>query len=140
MRTRMLAAAGFAALAICLAGCGTATGIGFPAAGPPSDGGRYGSVADLNEALVKAGVECPNWDEHNGQTLASSSGKCDTKTVLAIFASDAKKEQPLEQFKLMGEIVQINLLVGENWTVNTPGAEELQEKLGGTIFKTAAKK
>lgn len=119
-------------LGLALTGCG----------GPPEDGGRYGSVVELRDAVVKAGMECPDWDEHNSVTTAASSGTCSDSLVMATYASTADKQEQIDRYKLLGEAIELTCLIGENWTINVTkdgDVETLHNKLGGTILKTPGK-
>jgi hypothetical protein len=106
---------------------------------PPANGGSYGTITQLRDAAVKAGEPCPSWDEKNNVTLASSSAACSGKVVMAIYASATSKDKQLAVWKEFGSMVEMSVLVGENWTLNTDNAELLQSELGGTVFKTPAK-
>ncbi|MFC9335848.1 hypothetical protein [Arthrobacter sp. NPDC057009] len=140
---RRITAAGAAlTLAAALGGCASAA---VPAAAPssdqpPADGGSYGTVSALKDAVVGAGLECSAWDEHNSTKLAASSGKCGDDLIMATYASDTSKDEQLNLWKSFGEYVEMKVLVGRNWTVSTDSAADLQKKLGGTVFTTPGKK
>ena len=58
---------------------------------------------------------------------------------MALYTSSTSKEKQMAVWKEFGSMVKMSVLVGENWTLNTDDAEALQEKLGGTVFKTPGK-
>lgn len=138
-------AAGAAALALCvsLTGCGGsenfAAAAGQQEAKPPADGGSYGTIEELREAAEKAGLECPGWDLHNKATYAASSASCSDSIGLATYTSDSQLDKQLEAWKMIGEMIVLERLVGENWTIDTSDPEALQKKMGGTVFRTPGK-
>lgn len=109
-----------------------------PSPTPPADGGTYGSVGALKDVAVAAGMECPAWDESNHVTLALGSGTCSEDSVLAIYLNEASVAEQLDVWKQFGDIVEMEVLVGANWTLNASSsdAEDLQKVLGGSIFRT----
>lgn len=106
---------------------------------PPADGGSYGTIEELREAAEKAGLECPDWDLHNKATYAASSASCGDSAGLATYTSDSQLDKQLEAWKMIGEMIVLERLVGENWTIDTSDPEALQKKMGGTVFRTPGK-
>ncbi|WP_454810579.1 hypothetical protein [Paenarthrobacter nitroguajacolicus] len=106
---------------------------------PPASGGTFGTITELRDAAVEGGEVCPTWDEHNRVTLASSSASCNDSLVMAIYASESSKDKQLAVWKEFGSMVEMSVLVGENWTVSTKNAASLQKVMGGTVFKTPGK-
>ncbi|MHA7156220.1 hypothetical protein [Arthrobacter sp. TMN-50] len=112
-----------------------------PEPAPPADGGTYGSVAALKDAAVAGGMDCPAWVERNHVTLAIGSGSCDDASVLAIYLNESDLSAQVDAWKQFGDLVEMEVLVGANWTVNAGGAGAdavaLQEVMGGSLFRTS---
>ena len=125
IRKRLLGAAG---LVLVIVGC---------AAESPADGGSYGSTTELRDAIVKAGWTCAEWDEHNKTETAIGSGTCDDNLVLAIYSSEADREAQVDIYKMLGEYVSMEVLIGRNWTAHADGLDELQKSMGGSIMRTS---
>lgn len=137
---RSVVAAAALALSLTLAGCGSDNNaFALKDSAPPADGGSYGTIEDLKEAAVEAGVDCPDWDLHNKATYASSSGSCSDSIGLATYASESQMDKQLEAWKVIGEMIVLERLVGKNWTIDVADPEALQKKLGGTVFRTPGK-
>lgn len=105
---------------------------------PPADGGTYGSVGELKDVAVEAGMECAFWDESNHVTLALGSGTCSDDSVLAIYLNEMDVAEQIDVWKQFGDMVEMEVLVGANWTINpsNSNAEDLQKVMGGSIFRT----
>jgi hypothetical protein len=114
-----------------------------PAAEPTSTGptpdSKYGTVEELREAAVDAGLYCKRWRQPNAVALAAESGSCSGDDVLATYASEGDLQRQLDQEKensdMLAEygIEETPVLVGPNWTIKSPDAPGLQEELGGTV-------
>ena len=94
---------------------------------------RYGSVAGLRDAAVKAGYPCPNWKLREGPQYAKETGECSEKDVFSVYATDADLTDQLELSSQSGG-ADLHMLVGPNWIINLPDSshvELLQAKLGG---------
>ncbi len=116
------------ALTVSLAGCSSAR---------PSDGGNFGSVAELKAAYESAGGECSDWTQGNKVTAAAESGECDSDTVLSTYASDGDKQTAVANLKSLSDLIGgVTFLVGGNWIINDSDAANLQKKLGGTVVDT----
>ena len=142
MNIKTLAACAAAlALSVSATGCGGSEN--FVTAGQQealsADGGSYGTIEELRDAAEKAGLECPDWDLHNKATYAASSASCSNSIGLATYTSDSQLDKQLEAWKVVGEMIVLERLVGENWTIDTDDPEALQKKLGGTVFRTPGK-
>lgn len=107
---------------------------------PPADGGKYASVVELRDAMVKAGLNCPHWDEHDGMMDSASSADCSENIVLATYSSWEDREKQMNRYRAMGESLDVTVLVGTNWTINSPLAEKVKDKLGGYVFKSTGKR
>lgn len=106
---------------------------------PPADGGKYASVVELRDAMVKAGLDCPRWDEHDLMMDSASSADCSENIVLATYSSWADREKQMDRYRAIGKSMEITVLVGTNWTINSPLADKVKDKLGGYLFKTTGK-
>ncbi|MGK3708925.1 hypothetical protein [Arthrobacter sp. IK3] len=137
-----MAAAVFAASSLVLTGCGSSADTTSGQApepsetAPPANGGTYATVEELKDAFVEAGGSCPEFSQNNGVTLAAESADCSGSVVLSTFLSSSSIDQLIQNNKEMFADIDIELnswLVGENWVINAPDAEDLREKLGGTV-------
>jgi hypothetical protein len=106
---------------------------------PPVDGGSFGTIEDLRDAAKDAGLDCQAWDVHNKYKYASSSAECGASNALAIFAHQSSLDTQLAVWKELGDLVELERLVGKNWTIDTDDPESLQKKMGGTVFRTSGK-
>lgn len=103
------------------------------------DLGAVSSVAELRDALVEAGYNCPNWDQSNVVDLAAESGSCSDSDVLSTFASPGNLQDQLDASRGMDQMsIDAGLkpdpsLVGPNWIFRSAEAGAYAEKLGGTI-------
>lgn len=139
----MAACAAALILSVSLSGC--AGSENFMTAGaqetkPPADGGSYGTIEDLRAAAQKAGLGCQSWDKHNKAIYAASSASCSDSIGLATYTGEAQLNKQLSAWKVVGEMVELERLVGVNWTIDTSDPEGLQKKMGGTVFRTPGKK
>ncbi|MGA6128854.1 MULTISPECIES: hypothetical protein [unclassified Microbacterium] len=91
--------------------------------------GRISTIDELKDAFIDAGGVC-NWKQTDVVTDATASGECSDQTVLMLFANTDEKDE-LVSFLSEGTISEPTLLVGENWVINSPEAEAMQETLGG---------
>lgn len=99
-------------------------------------GQGFGSWQRVGDgAVVAAGFDCPEWDEHNSSVLAATSGTCSDSLTMATYASDTSLEKQLDLWKGFG--FEADFLIGKNWMVNGEDSEALRQKLGGTIFKVS---
>lgn len=107
---------------------------------PPVDGGTYATVVELRDAVVKAGLACPKLDEHDPMVKLMSRGDCSENTLIATYSSHADLQRQMDMYRVMGESMEITVLVGANWTINSPYAEKLKDNLGGYVYKSPGKK
>lgn len=142
MRLWVALVAGVALLSLGACGGGeSASDEATPARTTPTheDLGNVSSVVELRDALVKAGYECPNWQQDNKVKLAAESGTCDDASVLSTFASEGDRQAQLDTFSAMDELFadadveQDPILVGPNWMFRAPGADTFASALGGTV-------
>lgn len=140
MNKRGIATAVLIAGSLALAGCGSSSAAESEptpsVTTPPADGGTYATVEELKDAFVAAGGSCPAYEQSNIVTLAAESAECSSEAVLSTYLSSSDITQLIQENKDIAEQYDIEFsswLVGENWVINAPGAEELHEKLGGTV-------
>ena len=88
---------------------------------------------------MKANLECPVWDFHNEAKYASSSATCSDSAGVAIYATEKSKQAQLDTWKMLGDVFDLERLVGQDWTVGTGDPEALQKKMGVTVFCTPGK-
>lgn len=134
MKKRSFIALTGAAL-ISLAGCSAPATA--PVAGSDADTpqARYDSVIDLRDAFVEAGGDCPDFKQTNRVTYAAESANCSSETVLSTYLSaEATQKRVDESKKAFGSLDSSTWLVGENWIVNAPNPESLQDELGGQLI------
>lgn len=95
----------------------------------------YNNVEELRVAFEAAGGSCPQWTQDNAVDDARESGNCGSQTVLMVFNTQEEAETRagvLEQMLSAFEM-DVNLLVGENWLVNSPDASLVEPTLGGSL-------
>lgn len=125
----MLSVTGAAVLALLISGCSAAA----PQAAPTPTSiaiGKASTIEDVRDAFIDAGGVC-NWEQTDVVKAATASGECSSHTVIMLFSDRSEREtvvSNLQQFKLEGGLT---LLVGENWVINSPEAEDMQSQLGG---------
>lgn len=125
-----------ASMALLLAGCAVATPAKTPTPIGPTPNAHYSTVVALKKAFEQAGGYCPDWVQNDNVTSAAQSGDCTEHTTLMIFTSTDDRDQVVannKSFASYGEGIPINLLVGENWIINTPNPDQFAEQLGGTV-------
>lgn len=142
---KSLAATALLLSTIALSGC-----AGGPSSAPsesstptktmPPNGEHYSSVGALKDAFVEVGGECSTYEENNVVTLAAESASCGEDTVLSIYSSSSDRDEVVDNLKGFADLVGVNVLVGENWIVNSNKVADLQPKLGGTLVTREAKK
>ncbi|GKV72960.1 hypothetical protein NCCP2145_23410 [Pseudarthrobacter sp. NCCP-2145] len=107
---------------------------------PRVDGGSYASVVELRDAMVNAGLDCPQWDRHDGMLDSMSAADCSENIVLATYSSKDDREKQMKRYRAMGESMEMTVLVGVNWTINSPLADRVQDKLGGYLYESTGKR
>ena len=97
----------------------------------------YSSVEELRAAFENAGGSCPNWTQDDAVTDARESGNCGANTVMMVFdsAEEANEKAGVLRQMLSAFDLEINLLVGENWVVNSPDAAVVEPSLGGKLIE-----
>lgn len=129
---------------VVLGACGSGEGSGETATvGGPANGGTYAEVSGLRDAAVDAGLDCQAWELTSNPTsdlIGSGSGSCSSSAMLTIY-EEGIPPQGMESVvdSLQEAGAGYSFLVGENWVIISPDAEDLQDHLGGKlIFKDAA--
>ncbi|NQU36396.1 MAG: hypothetical protein HQ526_02220 [Actinobacteria bacterium] len=132
--------AGLAIVGFALVGCGTNPAPTESASSPAvAKDARYGSVVELKDAAVLAGLPCPKFQISNQVADAAQSATCSDAAVLSTFATDADLQSALARFRSFTDLMtetgadSNSLLVGPNWTINAPEAKALQPVMGGVI-------
>lgn len=96
--------------------------------------GKVSTIDEVVDAFTAAGGVC-NWKQDDVVDEAVASGNCSDAAVISIYANSDDRDQSIENnraiFELLGAEVELNLLVGENWIINSPEAESMQSALGG---------
>lgn len=130
MRASILAAVGALALTAC-----ADPATQDVANEPPPPPARYTAVSELRDAVVSAGVSCPTYNVLRQPAHAAEAAECSDATMLLIFASDEDKQANIDDIAAFSQLVEVTLLVGENWIVNSMPAElDKLGALGGTRF------
>lgn len=126
---RLMCGTATAIIALSLASCSTST-----ATPPPADGGTFGTIDELKEAVESAGLRCPELVlDTPPAKYASSSGSCGEFLYLATYSNDMYLESELDFARPVG---QRAINVGKNWTVVSEDPTLIQKKLGGTVLHT----
>lgn len=106
--------------------------------GPSADGGIYPTAFELKTAVEAAGLPCSGWVVQ--ELKYASGGNCGAgMDILAVYPDKASLDEQLAAWSSFGKMVEMKVLVGKNWTVNSASATALQKKLGGQIFTTPGK-
>ena len=114
-------------LALTLVGCGQSGG-GVSA---------FDDISQLKEAFEKAGGSCLQWNQSNKVTSALQSGDCNSETVLMLFGSSEEAKERAEEIRAMyiGFGTEPNLLLGENWLINSKQVNSVHPAMGGTLIR-----
>jgi hypothetical protein len=106
--------------------------------GPPLDGGSYATAVELRTAAEAAGLVCTSWVVQ--ELKYASGGNCgDGKDILAVYSDQSSLDEQLAAWSSFGKMVEMKVLVGKNWSINSASATNLQKKLGGKLFTTPGK-
>lgn len=106
--------------------------------GPSADGGTYATAFELKAAVEAAGLPCSGWVVQ--ELKYASGGNCGGgMDILAVYPDRASLDEQLAAWNSFGKMVEMKVLVGKNWTVNSASATGLQKKLGGQLFTTPGK-
>jgi hypothetical protein len=111
-------------IAISLSGCGAQSTR------------SYADIDQLLDAFNKAGGNCSDWVQDNRVSAALQSGTCDSNTVLMLFGSkEEATERALEIKNTMKSFDLVpNLLLGENWLINSEQVDSIAPKLSGILI------
>ena len=93
--------------------------------------GKASTIDEVRDAFIAAGGVC-NWTQDDRVTVATASGVCSDSTVIMLLDDRSDREKMvsnLQSLKLADR--DLTLLVGENWVINSPSAEDMQAELGG---------
>lgn len=94
---------------------------------------RYATATELKDALVEAGYQCRRWREDNAVRTAASSGICSDADTLMVFATDADLNEQVDIYQEFDGLGPY--LIGPNWIVNAPDADQYVDELGGTVLR-----
>lgn len=110
------------------------TGCGLLGGGPEKDA-RYGSVVEFRDALVTAGLDCADWKQDDQISAAAQSGTCGSSAVLMTFTSQQDRDSIVtgQREFVAGTGIDVHLLVGPNWILNSAKAPDLQPAMGGSL-------
>jgi hypothetical protein len=105
------------------------------AASGPRQAVTYGSLVSLRDAAIAAGYECPEWKQDNRAKLAAESGQCSDSDRFSTYVTESEVAEAVAGLKSFG--IELSLLVGPNWLINTKDEylDLLQVGLGGTIVR-----
>ena len=114
-------------------------------AGEPNPGETYGSVEELRDAAIAAGLECSEWTkaDSSGPQQVGWCGEVKEQSVdniaLGTFSTDAAMKQFMDNTEGICSIPSETepcppMLVGPNWIISASQAEELQPELGGEVL------
>lgn len=145
--TRMNQIRKTASIAIALAvglSLGSCGGVGSDPADKPAaktKNVRYETVDDLRKAFVKAGGDCPDWEQTDVVSAALESGNCSGATVISIYVDRSEAKTAADTLTKVGAGLsgeERSVLVGPNWIINNSDDDSsallpLKRKLGGTI-------
>jgi hypothetical protein len=117
-----------AIIALFLASCSTSE------ATPAPDGGTFGNIEDLRQAVESAGLACPELIlDTPPSKFSAASGSCGEFTRLAIYTDSTYLDSQLDSWRSAG---QDAINVGKNWTVVSEDPKLIQKNLGGTVLHT----
>lgn len=106
--------------------------------GPPVDGGSYATAVELRTAAEAAGLVCTSWVVQ--EFKYGSGGNCgDGKDIVAVYPDQSSLDEQLAVWTSFGKMVEMKVLVGKNWSINSAAATNLQRRLGGKLFTTPGK-
>jgi hypothetical protein len=96
----------------------------------------FDDISQLKEAFEKAGGSCLEWNQSNNVSSALQSADCNSETVLMLFASPEGAKERAEELRAMyiGFDLEPNLLLGENWLINSKQVNPVHPAMGGTLI------
>lgn len=101
---------------------------------------KFATIQDLRDAFVKAGAQCWEFKEERIlpqiKTTHKASASCDQKSRLIIYTENTDSmQQALDFAKFMRSLdYKLNILVGDNWFINSDQVTLVSEKMGGTLI------
>lgn len=108
---------------------------------PPVDGGKYSSPMRLIEALSLGRIDCVDYSAVASPSGAVARGSCyvlGEEYTIGIYKSEAQaREQPKSMAVLLEGVTDVNLVLGQNWTVGCPdeaARRSVARVLGGEVF------
>lgn len=103
-----------------------------------ADGGvtAFDDISQLREVFEKAGGSCLEWNQSNNVSSALQSADCNSETVLMLFGSSEEAKERAEELRAMyiGFDLEPNLLLGENWLINSKQVNSVHPAMGGTLI------
>ena len=111
----------------------------------PNPGETYGSIEELRDAAIAAGLEeCSEWTraDNSGPEQIGFCGEVKFGEVdnigLGTFSTEAAKQEFIEDQEGICSIISDSepcppRLVGPNWVISASQAEQLQPALGGVL-------
>ena len=109
---------------------------------PASDSASYAEIEELIAAITAADASCGDWAQDDAVSGATASGTCGDKYVVALFASAAERDVPVNDDQLSDD--PGTFLIGANWFVQAgPDGDfddltALREALGGFVVPTGS--
>ncbi len=96
----------------------------------------YESVNELRLAFVNAGGSCADWIQDNAVVDAIESGTCGPQTVLMVFSTAEEAETRAEYLRqrMSAFGMDVALLLGDNWLVNSAESSLVEPTLGGRLI------
>lgn len=126
---RLAASAVVLGAASVLVGC---SGPGEPIPEITGTASSYSDVTELRDAFVAAGGECPEWEPIDTGDYDADAGRCDERTVIAVYRVPSQLAEAVERAKALA--TSTHLLVGTDWIINTPEPHRFVDALGGTVI------
>lgn len=105
---------------------------------------EYASASDLRDALVKAGHECPQWDDKDVNAKFDG-GACltDDRDQLRVYSSVSDREADLDSIIAGAQLqmafgkgrTELAVLVGTNWSFAGPveNVHAVKDEMGGYL-------
>ena len=96
----------------------------------------FDDISQLKEVFEKAGGSCLEWNQSNNVSSALQSADCNSETVLMLFSSPEAAKERAEELRnsYLGFGLAPNLLLGENWLINSKQASSVHPAMGGTLI------
>jgi len=111
------------AVVVLLAGCSA-----------PDAPATFSNISELRDAFIAAGGACDDWDEGDEPGPWAQYGNCNGgDATLSTYASADDLKAVLDDAKTGSTYSKEYVLAGENWLILSDDADEVQDKLGGTL-------